>query len=96
MGTLSLHAPALATALVNRHLVTVHAAVAGQLAAQTAGGMTIGVVILIATILTAVTRAFHGVFTLFAQFIRLAATMAAVLMVMMTAIVLAVAILVQH
>ena len=38
MITLSPHVPALATALVTGHLVTVHAAVAGQLAAQTAGG----------------------------------------------------------
>ena len=58
MVTLSPHVPALATALAARHLVTVHAAVAGQLVAQTAGGMTIGVVVLVATLLAAVARAF--------------------------------------
>ncbi len=96
MVTLSPHVPALATALAARHLVTVHAAVVGQLVAQTAGGMTIGVVVLIATLLAAVARAFRGVVDLIAKFVQVAVTMTAVLVIMMIAIVLAVAVLVHH
>ena len=53
-------------------------------------------VILIATVLTAVTRAFRGVFELIAKFVQMAMTLAAFMLLMMIMIVLVVAVLVHH
>jgi len=94
--TLSLHLPALATLLTARPGPFLHAAGAYRSATSAAGGLTMTVVVLVATILAVLTRAVRGVVALLGQFLQMAAAMASVLVIMLIAIVVAFAVLAAH
>lgn len=89
------HYVPLATTLAIGHLTGVHV-VAIRLATQAAGGVTIGVVFLIATVLAAVARALRGVFDLVTGIVTLMIRMATGLVIILGVIVLVAAILVHH
>ena len=96
MVTLSPHLPALATLLTARPGPLLHAAGAYRSATGAASGLSLTVVVLVATILAVLTRAVRGVVALLGQFLQMAAAVAGVLVIMLIVIVVAFAVLVAH
>lgn len=94
MNTISIHL-AIATLATGLPSYTHASGIAGAVA-QTAGSLTLAIVILAVALLVAMARAARGLAILMSQFLKVAAAMSSVLLTTLISIVVAVALLVHH